>query len=316
MDLTSLVPDSGHNYKLYYLIPVSFIYLFYQLGREILLVLALIGLIGVISRHSTSESVYGSNGKTEADLSTEQEIRRVGALLYKDKVPAKYSADSWLEMVQEGTLQSTYWGVVMGVISVFQFAVSVLYIIAVYLLVTNLLVIDYIGGILLFALIGLVVHGAIRLILPDISQIDDIPPIDQELQTIVGGFSHTLYGDDIIVTGAAYGAARGGIFEIDTEAECKSDKSTRRSINQIAIAFCSVVDRSSYPVTRSEFRLKGKNGSAVYFCIDAKWCRELSNGRISTNEFLHHIGQTVSVKEPNSEIVVNPINQDFNKPSW
>ncbi|CDK38524.1 hypothetical protein [Halorubrum sp. AJ67] len=310
MDLTSLVPDSGPNYKLYYLIPASFIYLFYQLGREILLVPALIGLIGVISRHSTSESLYGPDGKKEANLSSQREIHRVGALVYRNKVPAKYSADSWLEMAQEGTFQSTYWAIVMGVIFVFQFSVSVLYIIAVYLLFTNLLVIDYIGGVLLFALVGLVVHGAIRLILPDISDIDDIPSIDQELRTVVEGFSHTLNGDDIVVTGAAYGAARGGIFEIAIEAECESDELKRRTINQIATAFCSVVNRSSYPVVRSDFRIEGKNGSAVYFCIDTKWCRKLSNGQISANEFLHHIGQTVSVREPNGEIVVYPINQD------
>jgi len=119
--------------------------------------------------------------------------------------------------VQRGDSAVHIWGVAIGVLSVFQFAVSVLYVIAVYLLVSNLLVIDFVGGVLLFALVGLVVHGTIRLILPNISQIDNIPSIDQELQTIVEGFSHTLYGDDNVVTGAAYAPDRGGIFEIDVE---------------------------------------------------------------------------------------------------
>jgi len=171
-----------------------------------------------------------------------------------------------------------------------------LYVIAVYLLVSNLLVIDFVGGVLLFALVGLVVHGTIRLILPNISQIDNIPSIDQELQTIVEGFSHTLYGDDNVVTGAAYAPDRGGIFEIDVEGECESDESIHHAINQIATAFCSVVNRSSYPVTRSDFRLNGKNGGIAYFCIDAKWCKEFSDGQMSTDEFLHRVGQTVSVK--------------------
>lgn len=192
MNPISFVPNSGPNYKLYYLIPISFIYLFYRLGGRVLLVLALIGLIGVISRHSTGESVYGPNGKEEPELSSEREIRRMGSLFFRHKVPSQYSAESWLEMVNEGNLRSKFWGVTIGVISVFELSVSVLYVIAVYLLVTNLFVIDFIGGILLFALIGLLVHRTIRLILPNISQIDDIPPIDEELQTIVERFSHTL----------------------------------------------------------------------------------------------------------------------------
>lgn len=81
----------------------------------------------------------------------------------------------------------------------------------------------------------------------------------------------------------------------------------RHDINQIAISFCSVVDRSSYPITRSDFRLKGKNGGVAYFSIDAKWCRELLDGRMSSNEFLHRVGQTASFKEPDGEIVENPI---------
>lgn len=109
MNPISFVPSSGHNYKLYYLIPVSFVYLFYQLGERVLLIFALIGLIGVISRHATAESVYGPDGRDEAKLSSKQEIRRIGALLFRDKVPATYSADSWLEMVNEGTLQSKFW---------------------------------------------------------------------------------------------------------------------------------------------------------------------------------------------------------------
>lgn len=310
MNPISFVPNSGHNYKLYYLIPVSFIYLFYQLGGWVLLVLALIGLIGVTSRHSAAESVYGPDGREKAELSSEQEIRRIGTLLYKDKVPAEYSADSWLEMVNEGTLQSKSWGVAIGVLSVFQFAVSILYIIAVYLLFTNLLVIDFVGGILLFALVGLVVHGTIRQILPNVSQIDNTQPIDPELQTIVEGFSYTLYGDGTVVTGAAYEPGLGGVFEIDIETEYESDESMHKVINQIAVAFCSVVDRSSYPVTRSDFRLKDKNGGVAYFCIDAKWCRGFSDGRISTDKFFHCVGQTVSVKEPHGDIVVDPINQD------
>jgi len=309
MNPISFVPDSGPNYKLYYLIPASFVYLFYQLGERMLLVFALIGLIGVISRHSTAESVYGPDGNEEAELSSEREIKRMGTLLYRDKVPVKYSADSWIEMANEGTLQSTIWIGVIAVLAVFQFAVSILYVIAVYFLITNLLVIDFVGGILLFALVGLVVHGALRLILPNISQIDDISQIDQELQTIVEGFCHTLNGEDIVVTGVAYGPERGGVFEVDIEGDCESDRSIHHAINQTAIAFCSIVDRSSYPVTRSDFRLKTKNSGVTYFCIEDRWCRKLSDGEISADEFLHSVGQTVSLKEPDGEIVENPINQ-------
>jgi len=302
MNPISFVPDSGPNYKLYYLVPVSFVYLFYQLGGRILLLLALIGLIGVTSRHSTAESLYGPNGREEADLSSEREIRRVGTLLFRDKVPAKYSANSWSEMFNEGTLQSTLWGVVIGVLSLFQFAVSVLYVIAVYLLVINLLVIDFIGGILLFSLIGLMVHGTIRLVLPNISQIDDFPTVDQELQTIVEGISYTLNGDDIIVSGVTYEPDRGGVFEIDCAIEQESADSVHKHINRIAVVFCSVVNRSSYPVTRSDLRLNIRGGGVAYFCIDARWCREFSDGRMSTDQFFHHIGQTVSIEKPDGEI--------------
>jgi len=310
MNPISFVPDSGPNYKLYYLVPASFIYLFYHLGGQYLLVLGLIGLIGVITRHSVGESVYGPDAKEENDLSSEREIRRIGTLLFRDKVPAKYSANSWWEMVNEGTLQSTFWGLAIGLLSVFQFSVAILYLFAVYLLVANLLVIDFIGGILLFGLIGLVVHGFIRLILPNISQMDDIPQIDQELQTIVEGFSHTLYGSDIVATEAGYGADRGGIFEIDIKREDESEKPIQETINQIAICFCSVVDRSSYPITRSDFRLKRENDDVAYFSIDAKWCREVSDGQMSTDEFFRRVGLTVSVKEPDGEIVAHPISQD------
>ena len=75
-------PSVWVEFRLYYLVPVSFTYLFAQFGNQFYLLFSLVELIGAISQHAQREALFGREEQEKAELSKEDQIRRVGTLLY------------------------------------------------------------------------------------------------------------------------------------------------------------------------------------------------------------------------------------------
>ena len=297
MNPISLLPNSGTNFKLYYLVPVSFVYLFAQFGNQTYLILSFVALIGAASRQAEGEAIYGPEGEEAAELSREEEIRRVGTLLFKDKKPYAYSATSWTEMLEEGNLESKRWGAIVLILGLFQGAFAILYVVAVYEFYAHRFEIELIGGLLLFSLVALAVNGVTRNLWPNASRMDeDIPDIDPELQDIAEKFMYMLYAEDITINGIRYEPAEGGMVEVNCEVNYEYGEAVREDVNQISVLFCTFIDRSPYLVTRTNFTVETSDGVDINFEINPKWCRAVLNGGISSDEYLQKVKQTVSVE--------------------
>ncbi|WP_276299369.1 hypothetical protein [Halorussus lipolyticus] len=304
MNPISLLPKSGTNFKLYYLVPISFVYMFSQFGNQTYLLLSLVALIGAASRHVEGEAIYGPGGEEIAELSREEKIRRIGTLLFRDKKPYGYSATSWSEIIEEARLNSKLWGVLVIILALFQGTLSILYLFAVYEFYLHRFEIDFIGGVLLFSLIALVVYGGLKNIWPNASHMDeDIPEIDPELQDIVEKFMYMLYAEGITTTGVSYEPAEGGLFEIACEVDYEYGETMKEDINQIAILFCSIIDRSPYPISRADFTVETSDDIVIDFYIEPEWCRGVLSGGLSSDEYLQNVNQTVSIKAPDRKTI-------------
>lgn len=299
MNPISLVPQSGSNFKLYYLVPVSFVYLFAQFGNQFYLLFSLVALIGAIGRHAQGEALFGPEEHEKAELSKEDQIRRSGTLLYRDKVPSGYSATTWTELYEEGEFRSNIWAGIMIVLTLFQGSLSVLYLFAVHDLYIHRFEIDFVGALLLFSLAALVINGAVRTILPNVSQMEQgIQDIDSELKENLQGFMFTLYADGISTAEMEYEPADGGIVGFECEVDYDFDDTVREDVNRVAITFCSVVDRSSYPIKRADVTLKTTDNVALDFQIDSEWCRQVLDGQLSSDHYLQRVYRTASIKSP------------------
>lgn len=263
------------------------------------MLLSLVALIGASSRHAEGEALYGPEGEEIAELSREEKIRRTGTLLFRDKKPYTYSATSWNEMLKEGNLDSKIWGAIVVILGVFQGALSALYLFAVYEFYNHRFEIDFIGGLLLFALIALAVNGVTRSLWPNASRMDqDIPEIDPELRDIAERYMYMLRAEDIFPSGVHYEPAEGGLIEVDCEVDYEYGETVREDINQIAILFCSIIDRSPYPVNRADFTVETSDGVVIDFQVESEWCREVLSGGLSSDEYLQKVDQTVSEESP------------------
>lgn len=298
MDEVPLLPDARRNYRLYYLIPLSFVYLFVETGSQVHVLFFVAAIIGATSRHASEEAIYGPNMIEKGGLTSVQEIRRTGTLIFRDKLPHQYTATSPVEMVQEGTLPSRIWGVVMVSLGVFQLGLSVLYLVAIYFLYQNLGSIGFLGGVLLFSLIALVAYGIMSALWPDTRNLDFGGKVDDELQSIIRGFRQNLYADDIFVPRVSYEPAEAGAVEIECSVEYEWGPSLHRDVNRIAYSFCSVVERSPYPISRAEVQLSSSDDGELTFVIDAKLCRQMLNGEISSEHFAEAVQESVLTSPP------------------
>jgi len=298
----SLLPKSGSNFRLYYLVPISFIYLFSQIGGQIYLLLSLIALIGATSRQSQGEALYGPQGQEKPELDEKEKLRRIGTLIYRDKKPFQYSATSPGEVLKEGSFQSIIWAVVFVLLSLFQISLSFLYLFAVYELYSYRFELDFLGAVLLFGLVALVVNGVMRFLWPNVSRMDEeAPEIDPELDDIAERFIHMLYLEDVSISKANYEPSKGGLFEIDCRVNHLHNETVEEDVNQVAVLFCSLIDRSSYPVSRGEFCIETEDGGVITFRIDPSWCQQVLDGEISSEQYLRHVRQTVSEELPDTE---------------
>ncbi|QLG62210.1 hypothetical protein [Halorarum salinum] len=296
MNPISLIPRSGANYELYYIIPVSFVFLFSQRGKGIYLLLAMVALLGAASRHSAGEAMYGPGGEEKRELSDEGVIQRVGTMLHRDKPPHKYSATSSQEMLEEGNLHSKRWGVIVAVLSLFQLLLTPMYIIAVYSLYIHLFEIGFIGAILLFALVALVIYGAMEALWPNASNLNrEFPNMDPELHDILENFAFMLDAESISVTGGYYEPSEGGAFQYNCKVEYEFAESVKQDIKCIAVVFCSVVHRSPYPINQADFSLKTSDNTVIHFQIRSLWCRQLMNGEMRYNSFVNRVDRTISI---------------------
>ncbi|WP_152423081.1 hypothetical protein [Natrinema versiforme] len=292
MNPIPLIPQSEANYKLYYIVPLVFVYIFHQIGGGYNLVFALIALLGAASRHGIGEALYGPGGEEKSELSEVKEIRRLGTLIHRDKEPSEYSANSSREMLEEGEMQSKFWVAIVAALGIFQFLFSVMFLIAVYSLYRYRFELDFVGGVLLFTLVALIVYGVIRELLPDISQIDKF---DHEIQELSEDFIILLNSENISITNLVYEPAEGGAFRIDCEVNYEYSKGVSEDINRIAVSFCSFVSRSSYPISHGEISLTTTDDIIIDFEIDPIWCSQLLNGQISSEHYSELIERTASV---------------------
>jgi len=306
MNPISLLPQAGWNYKLYYLVPVSFVYVFSITNAQVHLIFALIALIGAASRHSMGEAMYGPGGEEERELDPLKRIQRTGTVIFRDKAPSAYSATSYQEMVQEGNLSSKYWGGFLLVNVLFQASLSVMYVGALYFLFTYRSEIGFVGGVILFSLVALFVYGLLAVFWPDVHRIhDDFPSVDPALQNIVNGFVYSLNAEDISVPDVYY-EPDGGRFEIDCRIDDDATGQVEKKLNQIAFSFCSIVDRSPYPVDQAKIVLQAGDTKEIEFLIEARWCRRLLSGDLSANQYRKRVRQSLVSK---SEDALEELNQ-------
>lgn len=303
MNPTSLLPQSGTNFKLYYLVPLSFVYLFSQFGDQLYLLFALIALIGAASRHSEGEAIYGPGGEEKTQISHEEKIRRIGTLIYKDKKPFGYSASSTEEIIKEGEFDSKLWGVTVGILFLFQIALSILYLVAIYNLAVHRFEINFLGAVLLFSLSALPIYRVLKYIWPNASQMDeDIPEFDPEFKDVIDGFVYMLNSDGVTPTKIDYEPAEGGVFKINCEANHKYGEAVSEDINRVAVTFCSIVDRSTYPLDRAEITLVTTDDVEVEFQIDPIWCRKVLEGEFSSDHYIQRVHRTASVNANNGSV--------------
>lgn len=87
---------------MYYLVPISLVYLFSQFGDQTY-PLSLIVLIGAASRHSEGEAIYGPDGDEIVESSHEEKIRRIGTLIFRaaDAVVARPPHHEVLDVVRD-----------------------------------------------------------------------------------------------------------------------------------------------------------------------------------------------------------------------
>jgi len=293
MEEIPLLPDAKRNYRLYYLIPLSFVYLYVETGLQIQIYLSVVATVGAVSRHASEEAIFGPNMQEKGELGEIQQIRRVGTLIFKDKLPHEYRATTSAEMVQEGELVSRFWGGIIGVLALFQVALPVLYLVAIYFLYQNLPSFGIAGGILLFSLTALVVYGFISTIYPNAQELDFGQKIDNDFSDVINGFRQNLYGDDVFVSRVSYEPAEAGAVEIECAVEYEWGKALRRDVNRIAYSFCSVVERSSYPISQAKVHLESADDGEITFVIRAEWCKKLLQGEMTSESFAEQIQNTV-----------------------
>jgi hypothetical protein len=298
MDEIPLLPDAKRNYRLYYLIPLSFVYLFVETGSQVHLLFFGAAIIGATSRHASGEAIYGPHMEEKGELTSVEKVRRTGTLIFRDKLPHQYNATSSIEMVQEGTLASRIWGAVLIILGVFQLGLSILYLVAIYFLYQNLASIGFLGGVLLFSLIALVVYGVMSSLWPDARKFDYGGKVDDDLQSIIQGFRQNLYADGVFVPRVSYEPADAGVVEIECSVDYEWEQGLRRDVNRIAYSFCSVVERSPYPITGAEVQLTSSDGGELTFVIDAELCDRMLDGEISTESFAETVQKSVLTNPP------------------
>lgn len=295
MDPTSLLPQWKENFQLYYLVPISFVYLYTLLGAQTYLLYALIALFGAAARHASGEAMYGPGAEAIDEIDHEEEIHRRGTILFRDKKPFAYSASSFRELYEEGQFQSKAWGVIITAISILEFLFAPMYIFAFYELFTHRKRLEFIGALLLFALSALLIYGLIRELLPNAHELSqERPSIDPELRDMVLGFLYTLNEDGVSITNAEYEPAVGGVFRFEAKFDSSLQEGIEEDINRAAVTFCSIVHRSPYPVDKGKFEVTTDDGAIIRFEINARWARKLLNQQMSSDEFLNHVHQTIT----------------------
>lgn len=301
MDPTPLLPNAGTNHKLFYIVPLSFLYLYSLLGDSVYLVLTMIALMGAICRHTTGESIYGPRGEEKRELDSEDEIRRTGTFLFRDKAPHQYVATTYKELVQEGEFRSRNWFVVLIIIALFQIAFFVLYPFAIVELYFNREELNFIGLVLLFSMISLPIYGFLKFLLPDASDAHlDMPNMDPRFEEVFEGLTFSLLGDDIHLKEGFYEPAEGGLITITCEVEYEKGEEQEEildDIHRIAIDFCSLVSRSTYPIDNAKITLLTADEVETKFEIEPEWCRKLSSGGISSDEFFDQVEHTIDAQE-------------------
>lgn len=72
-------------------------------------------------------------------------------------------------------------------------------------------------------------------------------------------------------------------------------------VNRVAVSFCSVVDRSPYPIERADITLETSDGGMLEFQIRPEWCRQNLDGELLAEQYLQKVHGTVSEEAHESE---------------
>ncbi len=301
MDPTTFIPDSQERFKLYYLIPISYVYLFTLLDEQLYLWLSLIAVVGATTRHTSEEAIFGPRFEDQRELSKIAEIRRFGTVFFRDKPPHEYSAESAGEVIQEGEFRSRRWFLQVTVLYIFHVSLFFLYLYAIWTLFQNLQSLDFLGVMVFFALIGFTAYLVTSEMWPDASQLHYQNDFDTEFVEVIQEFAKSLYAEDISLDDATYEAADAGAVSLKLSVEYDFGKQVHRDINHVAFLFCSVVARSSYPIHHVDVSIETSDGGTVSFLIDPEWCRQLSKGEISSERYASNIQESAVSKPPDPE---------------
>jgi len=304
MDQFSLAPDPEQQFRLYYLIPIVYIYLFTLTQNQLFFWCSVIGIIGATIRHSSEEAIWGPGYEDRRSLTQEAEIKRWGTLIFADKPPHEYSAESRREVWEEGEFQSKTQIALLVILTVFQGSLIPLYLGSFYAYYTVWESIDFLGGLIGFTLLAYTVYWIFSQIWVDASQIHYQNQFDSEFSDIINGFAETLYADGIEVNGGEYEPAEAGALTLNLSVNYDHGPKIRRDVNRVAFSLCALIERSAYPISIVDISIQTEDDFTSSFVINGEWCHDLSEGELSAQEFGQKVQDSVlttQIKSPKPE---------------